>query len=446
MNDRHARILAASFVFVLVIASSTHADDDGFRPLFNGKNLDGWVGVNCAPGTFTVKDGVIHSTGVPTSVMRTDRQYENFILELEWMHLKPRGNAGVFVWSQPITAPGTPFAQAVEVQVLDGRNTRNYTSHGDVFAIHGATMKPDRPHPGGWERCLPSERRCKPAGEWNHYRIECNDGAVKLAVNGKVVSGGTKCRPRKGYICIESEGSPAVFRNLRIRELPSTNPRPEEIAAEATGFRTLYTGVDFTGWKYPDGHEGHWAAKNWRIDYDGKSTAKNKSLWTEEEFGDFVLICDWRFTRKPQKRARPVILPSGEYAVDENGKRQTAEVLDGGDSGIYLRGSSKSQINIWCWPIGSGEVWGYRNDAKLPAEVRRGVTPRVRADHPVGKWNRFVITMRGDRLTVDLNGQRVLENARLPGVPARGPIALQHHGDPIQFANILIRELPSDGE
>ena len=116
-------------------------------------------------------------------------------------------------------------------------------------------------------------------------------------------------------------------------------------------------------------------------------------------------------------------------------------VMDAGDSGIYLRGSSKSQVNIWCWPVGSGEVYGYRTDASMPPEVKAGVTPRVNADAPIGEWNRFEITMVGERLTVALNGQTVLEEARLPGVAATGPIALQRHGAAIEFANIYIREL-----
>jgi len=69
--------------------------------------------------------------------------------------------------------------------------------------------------------------------EWNHYRVTCNDGAIKLAVNGKVVSGGSKITPRKGYICLESEGSPIEFRNIRIKELPSTGATPEETATLA---------------------------------------------------------------------------------------------------------------------------------------------------------------------------------------------------------------------
>lgn len=136
-----------------------------------------------------------------------------------------------------------------------------------------------------------------------------------------------------------------------------------------------------------------------------------------------------------------MILPSGDNVLNADGTAKEVEVSDAGDSGIYLRGSSKSQVNIWCWPLGSGEVYGYRTDKTQPADVRAGVTPKVRADKPIGEWNRFEITMRGDRLTVVLNGQQVLEDARLPGVPARGPIAPQHHGDAIEFANVYVKEL-----
>src|SRR5262249_46655316 len=160
---------------------------------------------------------------------------------------------------------------------------------------------------------------------------------------------------------------------------PGSNPRPEMVAFEDRGFRPLYTGIDLSGWKQDEGHAGHWQPRDWTLNYDGKSTAKDKDLWTEREDGDFELVCDWRWTAKPKKMMRPVILPGGDYALDENGKQKEVEVLDAGDSGIYLRGSSKSQVNMWCWPVGSGEVYGYRTDKNLPAEVRAGVTPKVRA-------------------------------------------------------------------
>jgi hypothetical protein len=111
------------------------------------------------------------------------------------------------------------------------------------------------------------------------------------------------------------------------------------------------------------------------------------------------------------------------------------------DSGIYVRGNSKSQVNIWCWPVGSGEVWGYRTDRNMTPAVRAACTPKVNADKPVGQWNRFVIRMVSDRLTVDLNGKRVIDNAQLPGVPASGQIALQSHGCPVEFQNVFIRSL-----
>lgn len=438
---RSFRFVTLSLLMAGAALSARGADEAGFVPLFNGRDLDGWVNVNCAPQTFTARDGMIISTGVPTGVMRTTRMYENFELELEWKHVQPKGNAGLFVWSDAVTAPGVPFTRSIEVQILDGLNTETYTSHGDIFSIHGATLKPDRPHPAGSMRCLPSERRCKPAGEWNHYKVVCRDGVIKLAVNGKEVSGGSGCSPRKGYICLESEGTECHFRNIKIRELPPGNPAPEQIAREDQGFRSLYNGIDLAGWKKVDGHAGHWQPSDWRLTYDGKSQAQDKDLWTESEFGDFTLICDWRLTAKPEKKLRPVILPNGDNALNADGTAKEVEVSDAGDSGIYLRGSSMSQVNIWCWPVGSGEVYGYRTDKNQSAEVRAGVTPKVRADKPIGEWNRFEITLRGDRLTVELNGHLVIKEARLPGIPARGPIALQHHGDAIEFANIYLKEL-----
>ena len=434
------------YVFSALACSATFISAaEDWTPLFNGRDLSGWTNVNCAPSTWTVQGDLIVSTGIPTGVLRTTRHYENFILELEWKHLQKGGNAGLFVWSGPLPVCGQPFTKAIEVQVLDhgDRPTESAvaTGHGDVFAIQGATMKPDRPHPKGWERSLPSEWRAKPAGEWNHYRVECRDGRVSLAVNGKVVSGGSNSIPRKGYICLESEGSECHFRNVRIQELPPSHPAPSQIAELDAGFRSLYTGTDFAGWKYNPGHKGHWQARDWIIDYDGNSEDADPNLWTEKEYGDFVLIVDWRFTRKPVSRKLPIVLSNGGYAKNDDNSQQTMEVPDAGDSGIYLRGNSKSQVNIWCWPIGSGEVYGYREDLSLPAEIREGVTPKMKADKPPGQWNRFVITMKGDRLTVVLNDKTVINDARLPGVPPRGRIALQHHNDPIQFANLYIKEL-----
>jgi hypothetical protein len=398
------RTFLATFTFLL-LASPALADDGdeglNFVPLFNGKDLGGWVLVNVAPNTFTVKDGVIHSTGVPTGIMRTEKQYENFVIELDWMHEKPAGNAGLFLWGAPMTAPGTPFAKGIEVQILDeayvqgeAKEKHLYTGQGDIFSIHGASMKPDRPHPAGWERCLPSENRTNPAGQWNHYRVEARDGVVKLAVNGKVVSGASQCRPRKGYLCLESEGSPAQFKNIRIAELASTNPKPDEIQPEAEGFTSLYTGVDLSNWVQDPGHKGHWKPDDWRLRYDGKSEAADKTLWTQKQFGNFVLIVDWRIDVDPKK------VPADAYDLH---------------GGVALRGDSKAII-----PLG----------------------PSPGAHRP-GQWNRTVITVKGDQVKVEVNGTDLYPaTAPLPKLPPSGAIGLIGPADqPMEFASIFVREL-----
>src|SRR6187200_1635687 len=93
--------------------------EPGFVALFDGATLKGWVNINCAADTFGVREGMITSTGAPICEIRTDRMYENFVLELEYQHVKPLGNAGVFVWADALPARGQPFERAIEVQVLD---------------------------------------------------------------------------------------------------------------------------------------------------------------------------------------------------------------------------------------------------------------------------------------------------------------------------------------
>jgi hypothetical protein len=188
---------------------------------------------------------------------------------------------------------------------------------------------------------------------------------------------------------------------------PKLAPAKSRAELKQEGFRRLFNGKDLTNWKADAKAQEHWAVVDGVIRYNGK----NQDLWTAKPYQDFILMIDWRVT-KP-----------------------------GDDSGIYLRGNSKSQVNIWNHPLGSGEVYGYRTDDKLPQEVRKAATPCKKADKPIGQWNRFIITLKGDRLTVVLNGEEVISNAELPGIPKSGPIALQHHGTRVDFCNIFIKEL-----
>ena len=439
-----------TIALLLAFLPRLHAQDaDGFVPMFNGKDLSGWRPVNVAADTFRWENGMVITTGVPTGFMATERMYENFILELDWQHMKEGGNSGVFIWGEGLPAPGVPYARGIEVQVLDlGYETQNpkgawkaFTSHGDIFPIWGATMTPVNPASPTSKRSFPIEKRVKPSPEWNHYRVECNNGEIKLSVNGKEVTVGRDCVPRKGYLCLESEGSEAHFKNVRIKELPSTNTPPEQTARGYEGFKQLMNGKDLTGWKLTDANKAVWSVNGLNVVAKGGVQGKDLDLWTEKSYKDFTLVADWRFRTKPVKKTVNKIAPNGEEPVlGPDGKPEQIEVEEPADSGIYLRGSSKAQVNIWVRPIGSGDIRGYRVDKSLPMDIRTACTPKVNADAKPGQWNRFFITMKGDRCTVVLNEQTIIENAQLPGVASEGPIALQYHHDEIEFTNVFIKE------
>ncbi|MDR3621023.1 MAG: DUF1080 domain-containing protein [Paludisphaera borealis] len=224
--------------------------------------------------------------------------------------------------------------------------------------------------------------------------------------------------------------------------------------SDSDGFTPLFNGKDFAGWTVPQGDGGHWKVVDGMIDYDAQSESKgDKNLWTDREYGDFVLKLDWRLKEAPFiNKNVPYILPDGTHAKDVHGKELKLALPDA-DSGVFLRGDGHYQINMWCWPIGSGEIYSVRMDPKTSPEVRAAVTPSHQADKPVGEWNHFEITVKGKTVKVDLNGKTVLAGATIPDMPDKGRLALQHHGGKnsagewagppslVQFKNIVIKEL-----
>jgi len=198
-----------------------------------------WLNVNTDPGTWTVKDGMLKCTGNPIGVMRSARQFENFILHVEWMHMEPGGNSGVFVWSAAKPGEENRLPDGVEVQMLelewvnlhqkDGEPAPIAYVHGELFGVGGVKTIPDNPR---GERSKSIENLCKGRGQWNTYDVICVDGVIKLSVNGKVVNGISKSTQKKGYLCLESEGAEIQFRNLKIIELPPGVTTAEQTAPE----------------------------------------------------------------------------------------------------------------------------------------------------------------------------------------------------------------------
>lgn len=237
--DSRATFLAT--LTVTLIAGSCMAQTvelPQFHPLFNGKDLSGWVNVNTADDTWGVRDGMLVCKGHPIGVMRTDRQYENFLLHIEWRHMEAGGNSGVFLWSTGTVPEGKRLPKGMEVQMLeldwvnlhkrpDGSLPPIAYVQGELFGAGGLKAKPDNPR-GSRSKSL--EHRCKGKGQWNVYDVVAVDGTVKLAINGKFVNGISQSSVKKGYLCLESEGAEIHFRNIRIMELPSGITTPENTA------------------------------------------------------------------------------------------------------------------------------------------------------------------------------------------------------------------------
>ncbi|HEV3144901.1 MAG TPA: family 16 glycoside hydrolase, partial [Gemmataceae bacterium] len=326
--------------------------------------------------------------------------------EFDWMHIPPKpgavGNSGFFVWADPIPAVGTGYTRGIEVQVLVNLTYKNKkgeitaTSQGDLFSIWGATCVPDRPHPDGWARCLPNSEYCKGEGEWNHYRVEANDGRITLEVNGHVVSGLSKCNPRKGYLALESEGSECRFRNLKIKELPSTNPKPEEIADVDQGFKNLYLG-DLTGWKADEETKMHWQPKDWMVHYDGQG----KVLRSEKEFGDGEFIIDFKF---PQKKG--------------DNPSACRFIIRDGNEGVTLRLTSD----------GIADIVGSKISLRLDPDL----------DY-FGKWNRLKVAIQRAKVQIHVNGRNVSGDLKLAVSPEKSAFIVQPKGS-MDFANIFVRE------
>lgn len=195
-----------------------------------------WYNVNTDKDTWYFEGLELVCRGLPIGVIRSEKQYENFIMHIEWKHMELGGNSGTFVWSSAV--PGEQrLPDGVEVQMLEldwvNQNKKDGVLppiayvHGELFGVGGVTIVPDNPR---GTRSKSIENRCLGRGEWNTYVVICVDGVIKLSVNGKFVNGIRQASQKKGYICLESEGAPVHFRNLKITELPSGVISAEQIA------------------------------------------------------------------------------------------------------------------------------------------------------------------------------------------------------------------------
>ena len=403
----------AAVILLAVMSVAAVADvEPGFVPIFDGKTLDGWTG-----GRYVVEDGMLVCPAEGGGLLRTEKEYANFAMRFEF-RLPPGGNNGVAI---RYPGQGNPAYSSMEIQILDDSAEKHahlqpYQYHGSIYGV------------------VPAKRGAqKPPGEWNEEEILADGMRIRVTLNEQVIVDANlndvtdpevlKQHPglkrESGYIGFIGHGDRVEFRNIRVKEILPDNTPP-------AGFTALFNGTDLTGWKglvadpparakmtpeqlaaaqeKADEHmRAHWKAQDGVLVFDGKGN----SLCTARDYGDFEMLVDWK------------ILPAG-------------------DSGIYLRGSP--QVQIWQNPVGSGGLYNNRNNPSKPLKV---------ADRPVGEWNTFRITMIGDKVTVYLNGELVVDNVTMENFWERdkpiyptGQIELQNHGNNLYFRNVYIREIP----
>ena len=186
--------------------------------LWNGKDFTGWklfvaddtVDVN---QVWSVKEGVIHCKGVPYGYMRTEKSYSSYQLTLEWRWVEKPSNSGVLLHAQE---PDQVWPNCIECQLKSG-------NAGDFVLIGPATITVDGEKHANTERFLviakKQESNEKPIGEWNSYRIICDEDEITCYVNGVLQNKGNQASLSSGNICLQSEGAPIEFRNIYLEYL-----------------------------------------------------------------------------------------------------------------------------------------------------------------------------------------------------------------------------------
>lgn len=411
----------ALLLFAPLVLAAADPDPIDFTPLFNGKDLEGWSGDG-----YEVEDGILVCTTEGKTLV-SDRRYANYILDFGF-RLPPAGNNGIGIH---YPGEGEPDVTGIESQILDNSaekwaDLKPYQYHGSLYTLAAA-----------------EGAQLRPVGEWNYERLLVLGSLVRTGLNGgRILDADLDAlarefpqhegvRRRSGQLVLCGHGDRVEFRGLRIAELP---PAANIQGVEEAGFTRLMNDTSLDGWKAAPGSEEHWQVHNRILKFDGSDDADGAVLWSERSFGDFQLVLDWRWSGIGEAVECPILNADGT----DSGRRATVE---GQDSGISLRGDAKAEVNLWNWPVGSGELPGVRSDESQDPELRAAATPKRKADRPLGEWNRMMITLEDGELAVTLNGVVVIEGAKLPGIPEEGPIGLLQQGSAIDFANVWIKEL-----
>ena len=452
--------------------------DEGFVPLFNGKDLTGWSGAVSMYGVDEKEPGVLQcfperkQPAGERGDLYTDRPYTNFVLRFEFM-MPENGNNGLGIRMVP--GKDAAYYGMCELQLLDDGGSEYYDVEsktdklapyqytGSVYGVVPALRDNIGKQIWGKEKNFTGGGSyVRKPGMWNFEEVKVIGSEIEVYLNGYLITKGDvsafkgdgdtpdgKQHPglhnEAGPIGWLGHGHNVKWKNIRIKELPADAKMgavcPKQTATCPEGFVPYFQGKasDLANWKgvTTEGNFDnplvrqaataekraemqmvadkamleHWHVRNGNLYFDGYRGGY--SLATAKDYEDFEMWADWRIMSVT------------------------------GDSGLYLRGAP--QVQVWDahnqWNIGSG---GLYNNEKNPSRALKI------ADRQVGDWNRFHVIMKGEKVTVWLNGELVVDNVTLENywdrkrpIFPKEQIELQCHGDPIEWRNIFIRELPT---
>ncbi|MEM6506911.1 MAG: DUF1080 domain-containing protein [Planctomycetota bacterium] len=444
MNNRYvlSRSLALLFVSSLLAAAGQAQENnrppEGFLPLFNGVDLEGWTGgktedpvklaakLKAMTGDerrayrdnmeatinkhWRVENGELISDGKGPHLV-TWRQYADFEMWVDWKLMTAGGDSGIYVRDTP------------QVQIWDP-NHKPAHSHGSDKGSGGLWNNKQNPRD-------PSQLADKPIGEWNRMYIRMVGPYCTVVLNGKTVVDNVvlenffnheKPVYAQGRIHLQTHGSETRFRNVFVRRLSSeeSNTMLDKIAGDDDTFVPLFNGKDLSGWV---GDTGSYEVRDGAI-YCKRDHIGN--LVTEKQYSDFTARLEFN-TPPAGNNGLAIRTPNAEASPALDALE--LQVLDNNH-------------------IAYADLEGYQYHGSA-----YGIAPALKGYlRPAGQWNHQQVTIKGDHVVVHLNGYKILDLRLKKAAPddhpaktfTKGHFGFAGHDDPVGFRNIRIRELKSE--
>jgi hypothetical protein len=405
-------------------------EEGGFVSMFNGKDLSGWQGLVENPlardsmfslelrmkqqeadaklaDNWKVENGVITFFGEGYDNLCSVKSYRDFELMVDWKITK-NGDSGIYLRGSPQVQIWDPSMTDIGAQVGSGGLYNNEVHESKPLTVAD-----------------------NPVGEWNTFRIIMIDDKVTVYLNGVLVTDHVVLENfwnrelpifREGPIELQAHGTNLQFRDLYVRELPGVPDLPE--VEQNAGFKPIFNGINLDGWI---GNKTDYVVENGEIVIYPGSSSGNGNLFTEKEYDNFILRFEFKLT-PGANNGLGIHAPLGgdvAYAGKE------IQILDN-----------------------TAPIYANLEDYQYHGSVYGLVPASKGALKPVGEWNSQEVTVIGNQIRVELNGQRILfddlnnatRNGTLDGkdhpglLRLKGHIGFLGHGTEVRFRNIRIKE------